>query len=110
MATRKRGAHRGVVKKRITKLETILGKDGTEETDLIRVRQLKFNLQEKIEILGKLDNEILDGIVSESEMEKNIEEADTFKQTIQTAIDKIDAILTSNSSKGVPPSNTSGGL
>jgi hypothetical protein len=102
-ATRKRGTHRGVVRKCIAELEAI--KDKMEESDLGKVRQLRLNLQEKIVLLGKLDNKIVDEIISERDMEVDIEEANTFKQTIQVAIKKIEEVLTSSSSKGVPPSS-----
>ena len=42
MATRKRGAHRGIVTRRIVELDDIFSKDedGTEALDLAKLRQM----------------------------------------------------------------------
>ena len=64
MAGRKRDTHRGVVQKRIRELEAILTEaEGNEEGhDLSRLRRLMLNLQEKMEVLSRLDEEVLDGL------------------------------------------------
>ena len=102
MAGRKRDAHRGVVQKRIRELETILTEaEGNEEgPDLNRLRRLMLNLQEKMEVLSRLDEEVLDGLNDAEAMGRDIEEADEFRQTIHGAIEKADTVLASSSVPG----------
>ena len=88
MAARKRGAHRAVVRKRIQELETILAE---EELDLARLKQLRLHFKEKMEVLGKLDEEVLDGLGDAEAMGQDIEEADIFRQEIYSAIERLDA-------------------
>ena len=91
MATRLRGAHRGIVTRRILELDDMFLRDenGTEALHLAKVRQMKLVLQEKMDT-RKLDNAILDDLRA---MERDIEETDEFKLKIQKTIDKIDAVL-----------------
>ena len=90
----KRNAHRGVVKKRIQELDTILAE---EEPDLTRLKQLRLLFIEKIEVLGKLDEEVLDGLGDEAAMGADIEEADAFRQDVCCAIERLEAKLDSSS-------------
>uniref|UniRef100_A0A1X7TPL6 Uncharacterized protein n=1 Tax=Amphimedon queenslandica TaxID=400682 RepID=A0A1X7TPL6_AMPQE len=64
-----------------------------ERLDLERVRDIKIGLQEKMEIITKLDADMLDEITEEAAMEKDIEEADAFRQKMRKAIDKINKVL-----------------
>ena len=96
---RKRGAHKGVVRKRIAELGDVIkvaeeaGEERPDLDALKRLRQLRQNLQEKVEIIGKLDEEILNGIDDEEKLMKDIEEADAFRQEIYDAIIQVDAVL-----------------
>ena len=64
--------------KRIRELETILTEaEGNKEgPDLNRLRRLMLNLQEKMEVLSRLDEEVLDGLNDAEARGQNIEEAD----------------------------------
>ena len=85
MATsRKRGAHRGIVKKKILEYEAMLEKDERKEErlDLSKVRRIRILLQEKMEMLRKLDDDILNEIKDEAAMKNDIEDTDNFRQRI----------------------------
>jgi hypothetical protein len=92
---RKRGAHKGIVKKRVAKVESILTEveQGRAEPDHTELRHLKQHLQEKADLISKLDEEILDEIQDEEDMMKHIEEADEFRLFIYNAISPIDALI-----------------
>jgi hypothetical protein len=94
---RKRDAHKGIVKKRVAEIKTLVveARDRGADPDFTRLKQLNQNLQEKIEIISKLDEQILDGMDDEEEMMRHIEEADEFRQVIHDAIDQVDAIIDS---------------
>ena len=76
MAGRKRDAHRGVVQKRICELETIV----TEAIgpDLNKLRRLMLNFQEKMEVLSRVDEEVLDELNDAEAMGQDIEEVGTL--------------------------------
>ena len=59
-----------------------------------------LNLQEKMEVLSRLDEEVLDGLNDAEAMGRDIEEADEFRQTIHGAIKKADTVLASSSVPG----------
>jgi phosphoglycerate-specific signal transduction histidine kinase len=92
---RKRGANKGIVKKRVAKVESILTEveQGRAEPDHTELRHLKQHLQEKADLISKLDEEILDEIQDEEDMMKHIEEADEFRLFIYNAISPIDALI-----------------
>jgi hypothetical protein len=84
---RRRSGHKAVVTKRLQELEDALA---AEALDDIKLKQLNLTFQEKLETLGKLDEEIFDLIEDEDTMVLEIEQADDFKQSIYEAIAKID--------------------
>ena len=109
MATsRKRGAHRGIVKKKILEYEAMLEKDERKEErlDLSKVRRIRILLQEKMEMLRKLDDDILNEIEDEAAMENDIEDADNFRQRIREAIDNMDKKLDPPSKESSRPLET----
>ena len=106
MATsRKRG---GIVKKKILEYEAMLEKDERKEErlDLSKVRRIRILLQEKMEMLRKLDDDILNEIEDEAAMENDIEDADNFRQRIREAIDNMDKKLDPPSKESSRPFET----
>ena len=83
-----RAGHRGVATKRIHELEGLL--TGGDRPDPQRLAQLKLSLQEKHSALRQLDNEILELIEGEADITKDIDESDSFNQTIYEALVKIE--------------------
>ena len=109
MATlRKRGANRGIVNKKILEYEAMLEKDERKEErlDLSKVRRIRILLQEKMEMLRKLDDDILNEIEDEAAMENDIEDADNFRQRIREAIDNMDKKLDPPSKESLRPLET----
>ena len=78
--------HRASATKTITQIDCILLEDSP---DMAKLLQLKLSVQEKLETIKILGGELLD-LVEESELATEIEQADGFKESIYTAIIKID--------------------
>ena len=58
---------------------------------MARLKQLRLHFKEKMEVLGKLDEEVLDGLGDAEAMGQDIEEADVFRPEIYSAIERLDA-------------------
>jgi len=84
----------------LTQLDTLLAE---ECLDISKLSQLKLSLQEKLENLKLLDREMLD-LIEEGELTSEIEQADTFKEGIYTAMIKIDKCV--NRTGGSTPERT----
>ena len=77
-----------------------------EHLDLSKVRRIRILLQEKMEMLRKLDDDILNEIEDEAAMENDIEDADNFRQRIREAIDNMDKKLDPPSKESSRPLET----
>uniref|UniRef100_A0A1X7VL15 Uncharacterized protein n=1 Tax=Amphimedon queenslandica TaxID=400682 RepID=A0A1X7VL15_AMPQE len=66
---------KGFVKRKILECEVIFEKDERKEErlDWSKAKQLRILLQEKIEVLGRLDDEMLNELDNETAMEADIE-------------------------------------
>ena len=82
-----RRAHRSSVTRTITKVD-----DALNESDSCRLKQLRMSLTDKLDILLKLDNEIID-MVDEDHLDLEVEQADTIKEKISLAIFNIDEAI-----------------
>ena len=82
--------HHYSVTKMIGRCKTLLTKDPLDRTTLL---QLKMNLQEKLDILKRLDEEIL-GAVEEDRVAEEIELADDFCEGIFSITVQMDSKLT----------------
>ena len=82
-----RAGHRGSATRILNQLDTLVA---AEETDLARLAQLRLSLEEKLETLKLLDSEILD--LTEDDLEEEIQQADTFKDGIYSAMVKMDRL------------------
>lgn len=86
-----RGGHRGSAKRTITELyEAIESTDGVEAV-ITKLRQCKLALEEKLETVRHIDGQILE-LVTDEELEDEIEQSDIFRERLQRAI--IDATNT----------------
>lgn len=80
-----RGGHRASTKRTISSLyEAIEATEGLEAV-MTKLEQCRITLKEKLETLKQLDKEIL-GLVEDSEVDNEIEQADTFKERVHVAI------------------------
>ena len=88
-----RGGHRGSTKKMIAELEQELIASSTE-LDLVKILQLKMNLEQKLTVLEKLDSNILELLEEEEEIVEDIEKADEYKGLAYAAIIRAEKIST----------------
>ena len=91
-----RGGHKASASRIIQQADDVIAAGGSEssaEIDTKRLLHLKFSLGEKLGILKKLDEEILDFIEEETDISWEIEQADEFKERIYAAtIDMTSAV------------------
>lgn len=73
---RVRGGHRGTVTRLPSKLPSVL-----ESTDVSRLKQMMGSLKEKMDLLAKMDDEIVE-IVSCDKLVREIEQADLIREDI----------------------------
>ena len=78
----------------IGKVEELLATlDSDEAVDKSKLSQLKLSLGEKLETVKRLDGEILE-LTEDTKVVEEIEQADSFKEGIFTAIVRIEKLLT----------------
>ena len=89
-----RGGHRSSANRTISQIyETIESTENPEST-LTKLKQCKMALEEKLEVVKRCDEEILE-LTREDDVENEIEQADVFKEKVQRAvIDVTNAITT----------------
>ena len=96
---RVRAGHRGSVSRMVKKSEELLA---AEHPD-ITLSQLRLSFKEKLEVLGKLDSEILYLIEDEAGITDKIEQSDGIKGGIYTILVKIDDLA---KPKAPPPASS----
>lgn len=84
-----RAGHRGVATKLLRDVEAVLG---ASTVDVDKLSELKMSLNEKLQTLKLLDAEIVE-MVPEEELDKEIEKADTYKQSIFRTVTQIEKAL-----------------
>uniref|UniRef100_A0A1X7UUW7 Uncharacterized protein n=1 Tax=Amphimedon queenslandica TaxID=400682 RepID=A0A1X7UUW7_AMPQE len=94
-----RSGHRGTVTRKVTELETALG------ATPIDLEQLRAALAEKVAVLKDLDESILALLEAEAEIETDIEGAEDVRDTLRSALYKIDKAIgpSSGAPRGVSP-------
>ena len=85
-----RGVHKGYVTQTLEKIQLLL--DEFEPATLNQLKTYRIALQEKLKILGFLDDEIL-GLIKEDQIEEEIKETGVFRESIHQMIVKIDETL-----------------
>lgn len=108
-----RAAHRGSVTRIIGQVaENLESPDGP---NLSRLRQHKISLSEKMEVLSKLDNELIE-IVEEEELDNEVEQADMIRERMRLCIMDIDrtlqaedSVLTVAGGRATPPMGATSG-
>ena len=100
-----RGGHRSSASRTITQIYEALESTTGIETNLTKLTQCKLALEEKLEIVKRFDSKILE-LVSEDEVENEIEQADVFGERVQRAvIDANNAIRTQDKSTDPIPAS-----
>lgn len=94
-----RAAHRGSATRIMGQTYENLGSG--EGPNLSRLRQQKVSLTEKLELLSKLDDELIE-VVTEEELEAEVEQADIVREKIRVCVNDIDQAL-EHRSKGRAP-------
>ena len=86
-----RAGHKASATKTIGKVEELLSSG--DVVDNSKFSQLKLSLEEKLETVKRLDIEILD-LIEDVKVVEEIEQADSFKDSIFAAIVRIEKVLT----------------
>ena len=94
---RVRAAHRASAKRMITQARDLLETraDGAGVPNAQRLRQSRQALQAKVDLLAKLDEEIV-GLVGDDDLEEEIDQADRYREDIELAIIEIDSVTDDN--------------
>ena len=77
-----RAGHRGSTTRMLREVDELLAAD---TLDKARLAQLKLSLQEKLDTLKQIDGEILE-LTEEGDLENEIQQADTFKDSVYSAM------------------------
>ena len=93
-----RGGHKGYVTQTLEKIQLLL--DDFEPATLNQLKTYRIALQEKMKILGFLDDEIL-GLVKEDQIEEEIKETGVVRESIHQMIVKIDETLLVETDHGI---------
>lgn len=97
-----RAGHRGSTRKTIQRANDELALPHAAADKLSR---LNLSLKEKLNVLTRLDEEILDKIEGEDAIATEIEQADTFEEEMYDIIVKLESALTSSSSTATGPTS-----
>ena len=98
-----RAAHRGAVTRIMGQVRDNL--DSPDGPNLRRLRQQKSTLSGKLDVLSKLDDELLD-LVNEDDLEGEVEQADVIRERIGVCIMDIDDALDRDAQKSDPMRTT----
>ena len=85
-----RGGHKEYVTKTLERIQSLL--DRFDPTVVNQLKTYRIALEEKLKILGSLDDEIL-GLLKEDQIEAEIEETGNFRESIHEMMAKIDEVL-----------------
>ena len=96
--TRIRMGHKGAETHRVKEADELLAAiTPAHPADATKLAQLQLSLQEKLETIGKLDDELFELIDDEGELTSEIDQADIFKQSIYGTLVKLDDQLNTKS-------------
>ena len=98
---RVRAAHRGSVTRLTSQLEHVL-----DSGDARQMKQLKQSLTDKLHVLSKLDDKLID-LVPDEQLEEEVQQADLIKERITLAIISLDDGLEFLLSQRTPRETTS---
>jgi hypothetical protein len=92
----KRRGYREVLLKRLTEADTVLREIETsrERADPVKMGQLKLSISEKLEILKRLDDDIIDLTENEDDIIKDISDTDEFNENAYQKLAHIESHLT----------------
>lgn len=85
-----RAGHKASVTKTMTKVDTALT---AEPVDVAGLPLLKLTLNEKLEVIRTLDAEVIELIEDEEALTNEIQQADTYRESIHSYLLRIEAAL-----------------
>ena len=100
---RTRAGHKASATRTCGQIEGIVA---AETPDLSRLTLLRLTLREKLDVIKTLDAEIVDSIDNEAELTREIEQADTYRETLFSALVKADKLLEATPTRTPPPVGT----
>ena len=100
-----RAGHRGVATKRSEEIRALLARE--RPPDRTEVARYAFFLQEKIEVLRQLDGEILELLEEEGEITSEIEQADTYSQSLLELLLRVKDLEATSGATPTPPTSSS---
>ena len=77
-----RAAHRASVTRTITMVREMIKPDTTDVLDVPKLKQKQKMLKDKIGMLAKLDEEIID-LITEDELESETQQIDEFREKLE---------------------------
>ena len=106
-----REGHRAVVARRIIEADTLLADIATSGTgDVTKVAQLKLTLVERLALLKKFDDEVVDALTDPGEIGLDIDEADKVSEGIYERIAKLEKAMLDLNNAAIkataPPTST----
>jgi hypothetical protein len=84
----------------VKKSEELLAADSP---DTMKLAQLKMSLKEKLEVLSRLDGEILSLVEEEAAITEEIEQSDGVKEGIYAILVRIDSLSRTPPASSAPP-------
>ena len=95
-----RAGHKASATKSIRHIEDALA---CETLDKDRLSLLRLTLSEKLEVIKALDSEVIELIEDEEALATEIDQADGYKETVYSALIKIDRVIKASAPAGTPP-------
>ena len=95
-----RAGHKGVVTKKLSDLEDAMKATPRDEDSL---RQLRTVFQEKLDIIKRLNDEIVALLTDEADIVSEIAAGDDLKDNIRGALFKIEKAIGSSPASSLPP-------
>ena len=94
-----RAGHRASVTRIIAQVQQALE---SEELNSSKLKQQLQTLREKVDVLRKLDSDILSALETEEDITGDIEQADIVKETLESTIFDLEAALTTQEQNNLP--------
>ena len=94
-----RAGHRASVTRIIAQVQQALE---SEELNSSKLKQQLQTLREKVDVLRKLDSDILSALETEEDITGDIEQADIVKETLESTIFDLEAALTTQEQNNSP--------
>ena len=92
---RQRGGHKAYISTVLATATELLTAE-LDSKNILKLKQQKISLEERLKTIKELDNQILDLLIEEKDIETEIMEAGQYSDSINETLLKIDEALTTN--------------